>query len=516
MMKTKHLARNGMLLLTAMAALWMGSCAKGYESPDGFDLGVKDTKMETPVQDSISFVVATDGKTATVSWPTVAGADGHEVTFKNVDDPENPVVLYDGIVDGSKFTVPVTEDSKYQMTMRTLGNKDLGNTDATETMTYHFSTLVPSVMTIPSGEEISAYIAAHPLDSVAEEVAIDLEPKGEYTLEGTIDFGPHKLTFRGDKVYRPVVHMVGGGHFETWSTLKVKFINFDMTESTAEGFIAVSATSPDSIKVENLPNYTGEKLGRGFYMIEDPIYIADCWFKNLPHAMLYDNGLSCALWYLTVSNCIVQMNNVTKRNVGFVNLYKAGRSLKNLTIEKSTIYNIADNESASFLRYQNESNSQPAKTFGSASSYYQSQSWKFLNSTLANVYYNKEKDDGWNFCNNVRGNDMTLIIDHTVFYNCTQLYRMTRLGSKTFRFNFFWNDRADCKSRNNAAKDSSNSPFASEYDPLFGGDNEANVRKELDFTQPNGGVNFTPGEYEIVTNRGGDPRWLPGTEETEE
>ena len=27
----------------------------------------------------------------------------------------------------------------------------------------------------------------------------------------------------------------------------------------------------------------------------------------------------------------------------------------------------------------------------------------------------------------------------------------------------------------------------------------------------NGGVNFTPTEYQIVFNRGGDPRWLPET-----
>ena len=88
-------------------------------------------------------------------------------------------------------------------------------------------------------------------------------------------------------------------------------------------------------------------------------------------------------------------------------------------------------------------------------------------------------------------------------------------GSRTYRFNFFWNDGDDDKSRNNSMKDSGNAPFASEYDPQFGGNNAAQL-KELDFSLPNGGVNFTPNEYEIVTNRGGDPRWLPNSEETEE
>ena len=89
-------------------------------------------------------------------------------------------------------------------------------------------------------------------------------------------------------------------------------------------------------------------------------------------------------------------------------------------------------------------------------------------------------------------------------------------GSKTFRFNFFWNDGQDDKTRNNGIKDSGNAPFASEYDPVFGGDNAAQIAKELDFSQPNGGVNFTPTEYEIIANRGGDPRWLPNADEEEE
>ena len=63
-------------------------------------------------------------------------------------------------------------------------------------------------------------------------------------------------------------------------------------------------------------------------------------------------------------------------------------------------------------------------------------------------------------------------------------------------------------------KDSGGATFAAEYDPQFLGD----VTQELDFSQPNGGVNFTPSEYTIVENRGGDPRWLPAdsSEDSEE
>jgi hypothetical protein len=41
--------------------------------------------------------------------------------------------------------------------------------------------------------------------------------------------------------------------------------------------------------------------------------------------------------------------------------------------------------------------------------------------------------------------------------------------------------------------------WATEEDPGF---TEENATKELDFSQPNGGLNFTP------TTGNGDPRWL--------
>lgn len=511
-MKLIHLtAKTSAFTMIVAGALAVTGCADGYDSPEGFDLGVRNAQMESP--DSISFLVSTDGESATVSWAVVPGAQGHEVTFMNVDDPQNPVIVdgYDKkIVDGSKFTVTVAEDSKYQMLIRTLGNKNLNNKDAVEAKTFDFSTLVPSVMTIPSGSDIYEYIQEHPLDSVGGEVAIDLEPGGTYTLTGQVDFRYQQLTFRGDKVNWPTVNVVGNGSFATYGGLKFKFLKVDMTEATAQSFIFMSPNPPDEIKCENLPGYVGEKLSKGTYMVEQPVYLAHCWFKNLPHSMLHDNSVNCAFWYFTVSDCIVQMNNTTNSNVGFVNLYQAGKSVKNILIEKSTIYNIVDNDAACFIRYQNESNSQPEKTYGTFNSEYQSHGWKFLNSTLAKCY------TGWRFCNNVRGNDFTLNIDHTIFYNVAQLYRMTGMGSKTFRFNFFWNDKQDDKDRNNSATDTNKAPFASEYEPQFGGNSEATVAQELDLTKPNGGVDFTPKEYQIVMNRAGDPRWLPSAASTEE
>ena len=48
--------RKECLLLLAGAPLLVG-CAIGYDSPDGFDVGVRNAQLETP--DSVSFVVST-------------------------------------------------------------------------------------------------------------------------------------------------------------------------------------------------------------------------------------------------------------------------------------------------------------------------------------------------------------------------------------------------------------------------------------------------------------------------
>lgn len=498
------------LVLSAAGMMLLGSCAEGYEAPNGFDAGVKNTQIETPEADSLTFKVSTDGKTATISWPTVMGADGAEVTFLNVDDPENPVVVdgYDKkIVDGSKFTVSVTEDSRYQMTMRTLGNHKLGNTDATEEKVYNFSTMIPAVAVIPSGSDIYEFMQNLQLDTVKTERAIELEAHGEYTLSGQVDFGPHNLTLRGNKVHRPTVRILNGGSFATYCGLKVKYINFDMTEaSSSSSFLFMSNNNlPDSIKAGNRPGYSGSKLSKNNYMVEEPIYIAHCWFKNLPGSIFHDNSVKCCFWYFTLTDCIVQLNR-EKGAQAFISFEKAGESIKNITLEKSTIYNIYDCD-AYFIRFSNNSQSQPVKAFGDASSLYKSHSLTLSHTTFSKTFTTK------NFTNNINPNDYFVSVDHCIFNQVAQCYRMQANGGRTFRFNFWF---GGSHPRDLNETDSSGTPFAMEYDPKFLGD----ITQELDLMQPNGGINFTPGEYEIVANNGGDPRWLPNgggdDEETEE
>lgn len=500
-MKKTSLIRKWKIWLPAPAAVLIFlicSCAEGYESPDGFDSGVRNEQLVTP--DSVSFVVSTDGKSATVSWPLVYGAEGYEVTFCNVDDPENPQIIdgYDKkLVDGSRMTVTVAEDSKYEFSIRVIGNKSQGNKDAETPKTYNFSTLVPSVAVIPSGEDIAKYMQEHQLDTLSQEVAIDLEPNGEYILTDTVDFGPHNLTFRGDKIHRPTVKMQGNGNIMSYSGLKVKYINFDCSESTAKGVFGMSMNNlPEEIKSQNLGYTRNGSPIKDIYIVLDPLYIAHCNFKDVPNALLYDNEIQCAWWYVTVDDCIVQHNN--SGSIGTFCLQKKGRIIKNLKLTNSTFYNIVDNKSAYFLRYSNQSSASPEKVFGNATGPMSTQSITISNCTLSKVFTQQK------FVNNINATGQVLTIDHSIFYDIYSVRQLPRYGgNKTFKFNFWWGitmiDDQDMKQ-----KDSYGTPFAMDYDPQFRG----NVLQSLDFSLPNCGVDFTPQEYEIVVNSAGDPRWL--------
>ena len=219
MMKKWQSIRAKMLVLLGGAALaaTLGSCADGYDSPDGFDAGVKNTTMVTPNQ--IFIYLNQAGTEATIQWEMVKGCSGHEVTLLNTDDPENPVVVdgYDKrIVDGSRMTVPVQEDSHYKITMRTLGNKDLGNKDAENTLEKEFVTGVPSLGTIAGGTEeapvnLNEWWTANQPENTKGEWAFELEAGKYYEITDTLDLSIHWLTFRGNKNDRPIIFMKGKG-----------------------------------------------------------------------------------------------------------------------------------------------------------------------------------------------------------------------------------------------------------------------------------------------------------------
>lgn len=500
-MKTKHfLCRSAFVVSSLLAATMFVGCAEGYDSPNGFDSGVTNQTLVTP--DSLSFAVSADGTTATISWPLVIGADGYLVTMKNIDDPDNPVVV-DGyenkMVDGCQMTASIAEDSKYSFSFQAIGDTKRNNKDG-ERLDTIFTTLVPSVANIPDGSDIYEYLQANPIDSVGGEVAIDLAPGGHYTMSGPVDFQYLNMTFRGNKARPAFVEMKGNAAFYTYSGLKFKFLRFDMTNCTGNGLICMSNTNlPESIKSQNLGyERNGTPIGN-IYNILDPIYLSDVWIKNMPKALVHDNSVYCAWWSLTVTDCIIQMKNTS--STGFISFDRNGACIKYINLNNSTIYNIVDNSNAYFLRYYNQSNSNPQKVWGTANT--ELSSWYF---TVSHVTLSRCMS-GKYWANNINGTGFGCQFDHTIFYGLSQPFRRIlekgfSAGTSSMKFNFFYNptDPSD----NDYTRLVNGVPCASLYDPLFKGD----VNQELDLEKENGGVDFRPGETVLIENNGGDPRWL--------
>ncbi len=503
-MKNKHLFLRGKtyaLLLATGTLLW-GSCAIGYDSPNGFDSGVHNTQMTPPKAESITFTTNTSITEATIGWPLQNGAGGYEVTFTNVDDPDNPVIvngIENMIVDGNSMTVPVAEDCNYTLKIRTLGNKELNNTDAEEANIIPLSTLVPSIVTVPDGADIYTYLQENPLpevDMIGTQAAIDLVPGGNYTCSGPVDFGGYYLTLRGGKINSATVTMTNDAAFYTYGGLALKYLKFDCAQSTAKSLIFFSENAPGTILTENIGGYTrnGGTI-KGIYMVKEPIYVSGCWVKDLPNSFLHGSEKACAFWYLTIDNCIIQQK--CKNSTPFINLEKNSRSIKHISLTYSTIFNTED-ANHYWIRYGNESNAQPDKVFGNATSEYSTTTTDVIFCTLSKCY-SKSK-----MANNYRRSVTYTTISHSIFYDCSSVRQFAAVGTKNFSWNF-WYATTNQDKEDPGQKDNNGNVFAAEYDPQFTG----SVTQSLDLTQPNGGVNFIPQNREVIINRGGDPRWLP-------
>ena len=496
-------------ILVSASICMLAGCADGYESPNGFDVGVNGQKLITP--DSLTFQVNAEGTEATISWPLVLGALGYQVTMTDVTNPDSAAIVgkYDNyLVDGCSMTVPVSEDSKYAFSMQVIGDPDRKNADG-EKLDTIFATMVPSVATIPSGSDIYEFLTANPIDSsfVGKEIAVELEAGGNYTMSGPIDFQGFNMTVRGNKSKPAIVEVkADSAVFYTYSGLKLKYIRFDMTGCNGNGFVCMSNNNlPDSILSDNHPDFlrSGTQV-KGIYNIFDPIYIANCWFKNLHKGLVYDNNVSCAWWTLIIDNCIIQSAN-EKNGKGFIAFdsgASAGRLIKNISITNSTIYNIYDNSSAYFLRYGNPSNAMPEKVYGNVSADYASWSFVLQKCTLSKMY------TGQKWVNNINGQGFTCLIDHNILYDLYQPSRRIseKGGTMTYRFNYAWRTDQDADGVGADRKDTYGTPFASAEENCLEG---VDLTKELDLTDDNnGGINFKPSIFEAVANGCGDPRWL--------
>ena len=468
-MKTKLI--GGMAFLTAV--LLTASCARGVDE-ESFSAGVTNTQLESPTIDEASFSILTnpDGtESIKLAWPVVYGAGGYLCNVQCVENPEdesvtaeNPLtVIQDSIIDGCSVAFAKIEDAVYNISVKTLGNDKLNNTDGDK------------------------------------EQGFALEAGQTYTLNSKVDFGLNQITLRSTEKggTHPRVIVGAEGTLMTQAGLKIKFIDFDCTNATQTGLITLSDTPDASLSTESL-GYKANGANQDGYVINKPVIFQECNIKNLPNSIIYGNKQPWSLRDFRITDCLIQMNNEGSNS--FINLYNGKNGLiKDMTIENNTIWNIVKNGSAYFIRYSNSSNAQPKKIFGNND-----------NSSTHNIRYNtfcktfSNKDFGNNMPNT---NTVVLNTQYNIFYDVFRIYQY--LQSNCTRHtpgNTIWGVDGGTPNGNDTGgrKDNDGNPYATLEDPQFVGPFLQEI--DLDDTAK-GGVNFTPTAPVATGNKAGDPRW---------
>lgn len=495
--------RSVVKILPVAALLLAGlttSCSEGADCDEVFQSSVHDTQLKSPELSFANKMTTSGSEVIQVSWPVVRGASGYKVSVQNVDDPSNPVVVInDSIVDGTSFTFSKKEDTNYSVSVLTLGNAELRNTDADAPTVVAYSTMVPGQV-VPAGtEDVAAWINSHIIDT-DEEQAFELEAGATYVLNDAIDFLDKKVTFRGSKVNRPILVLGEKGVVRTSSALNVKFINFDCTnqvpKGSGNGIYGVIEMSPEPPACRENPKETMKN-----YYLQETILIKDCMFKNLHGSLFAVGNCSWGIEDLRVDNCIVQLDWLEKdywSNGSIISaysnfFYKGVQDayyggIKDLTIKNSTIYNIQPNATNYFMRWNNKDLKRCIPT--------ELQDGKFSieNCTLSMVMTGKN----W-------GDRTPNTKEYVVCFNNNVVYDTYRL-QKIIQGNCTWDVNKGSNTiwgRAVAIDGTDKEKIATEEDPGFTDDQ---VHKPLDLTQPNGGVNFKA--TGAISSTVGDPRWL--------
>lgn len=485
----------GGLCCAAMVAFAV-SCAQGADD-ESWSAGVTNSDLEAPtIDDSCFDVISTsDGEKVQFTWPVVYGAGGYHVTVYEESNPETALVDED--VDGQTVTFPMVEDTNFNITVTTLGNNRYNN-EQSEAGVYTFSTF-GTMCEIPNGSDIAEWITANYVAPEKEIFGLvyQLAAGGQYTLNSAVDFKLDKVMLRTADASNPATVTVdGAGCLMTQAGLKVLNVKFDCSTSTASGLVSMSPNPDPSIE-NTVLGYTGGNSG--YFLVLKPIILENVWVKNLPKALLYDNQQKYGVKDFRLLNCLIQCNNSSGDS--FLNFYKAGGVIRDMTIQNNTIWNIVKNSSAYFIRFQNASNSQ--KVFGSNSSVQSNLNHVWDHNTFAKMFTGKD------FGNNMptRANAYFTMTNNN-FFDVFRLYQYLQNNATTHcKDNAIWYVEASPQSNDTGGRkpDTGDAYFALQEEGTTPNANAADL-PVLDLNAENGGVNFKASG--ALSSTVGDPRWL--------
>ena len=489
-----------------MALATMSSCSKGFDDDETFTSKVTGTQLASPELTKANFttVVNADGsESIQVKWDVVEGAGGYSYKVDNVDGATPVPVVEETTTDKCFFLFPKAEDTKYQITVQTLANDKLHNTAPENATVFAYSTMIEAQV-IPAGEDIVAFVKANIKDT-EDEQAFELAAGANYEINEELDFGIHKVTFRGNKLNQPIVKFGNDGVIRTAAGLKIKWIKFDCTEmkngTSVSGVIEGSSQLFPALESNNFAGFPADAC----YYLKDPIIIQDCWFKNVHQCLFFTGANAWGIEDLRIDNCIIQLDNGgTASNAAVICGYSGTcyfrdkqswfGAVRNLTINNSTIYNTMDNEKNRMIRFTNASVSF-AKMFNTATG-----SAKLTNNTFIKTMNNKE------FANcTPNAASYTITFNNNICYDTWRLQKFIQ-GNNTLNVNIATNTVWGIK---NKVDDTDKTRCATEEDAFGCNDNADKLNsmlKPLDLNAPNGGVDFKASG--AISSTIGDPRWL--------
>ena len=489
--RTKSLRSLCMIGLMVVAVMVLNSCAEGFDNDETFISKVTNSQLNSPELTAKSFsnkVNADGSESVQVTWAVVPGASGYRCIVNNVDDPAKPVEVYSGLVDGTSFLFDKAEDTNYSVSIQTIANTKLGNTDASEPTVYAYSTLVPAQV-IPAGSDIVEFVKKNMVDT-EDEQAFELEAGASYTINSELDFGMHPVTFRGNKAKRSTVTFGVDGVIRTSSGLKVKFINFDRSDQASNGVIECSSTPYEQLE--------GPKFGMQdkAYYLKSPILMQECNFRNVHRCLFFTGALAWGIEDVRVNDCIVQLDNdgnafgnaAVLCTYSGTSYYKGSASwnsaIRNITMKNSTFYNIKDNSKNRAIRFFTNTFSRVFDTnYGSAT---------IENCTFYKVFTGKE------FANNTPNRkEYTIKFNHNVTYDCFRLQKFIQ-NNCTLNVDVTTNT---CFGVTQATDGTDKQRCATEEDANFVGP----VDQPFDLSQEKGGGNFKA--QGAISSQNGDPRW---------
>lgn len=259
---------------------------------------------------------------------------------------------------------------------------------------------------------------------------VELAEGKTYTLKGEAPLTLANYTIVGNGA---TVVPDAEGQITVQTGLEIDQLNFDCAASTVAP-VAMSATPDpalysfkdvvvrqDTLKdsagndtiidvIESQPIMEGANQ-KVYYSLA--IGLSECNFANLGTSLISANKQPWALYYFFMDKCIVQNNQ--KSGKAIISFEDGGNSIKNIGITNSTFYNVNDTTDFYFLRFNNASNAQGKKVWGTEDP---TLTWDMSNNTFVNYPSNK------NFANNyVNNSDVTAEWTGNAFVNTYRLQK---------------------------------------------------------------------------------------------